>query len=251
MDWKLRHAFVSFTIAIALLVVGCSPDGVASQSTSKPKAEDASQVSLAESGCQQIDELPKLEGKATVVLEVKGKPIKIEVDGTNAPMTAGNFVDLVERGIYNGLAFHRVVRDPKPFVVQGGDPQGKDPDFPLARLGTGGFVDPETGQRRYICLEIKPEGAETPIYSQTFQMAGIGKAPQLQHSRGAVAMARSQAPDSASSQFYITLAAQPFLDGNYAVFGYVTEGMDVVDEIEQGDRIESATVIDGLENLKN
>lgn len=251
MDLKLRHAFVSVAMAIALLLAGCSPDGIASQSSPKSKAENATEVSLAEPKCAQMDKLPQLEGKATVVLEVKGKTIKIEVDGTNAPITAGNFVDLVERGIYNGLAFHRVVREPQPFVVQAGDPQSKDPNFPVARLGTGGFVDPETGQSRYICLEITPEGAETPIYSQTFQRAGISKAPELQHSRGAVAMARSQAPDSASSQFYITLAAQPFLNGNYAVFGYVTEGMDVVDEIEQGDRIESATVIEGLENLKN
>ena len=251
MDRKLRHVFVSVAMAIALLLAGCSTDGVASQSSPKSKAQKAPEVSLAEPRCEQMDELPQLEGKATVVLEVKGKTIKIEVDGTNAPITAGNFVDLVKRGTYNGLAFHRVVRDPQPFVVQGGDPQGKDPDFPLARLGTGGFIDPETGQRRYICLEIKPQGAQNPIYSQTFQRAGISKAPQLQHSRGAVAMARSQAPDSASSQFYITLADQPFLNGSYAVFGYVKEGMDVVDEIEQGDRIESATVIEGLENLKN
>jgi peptidyl-prolyl cis-trans isomerase B (cyclophilin B) len=63
-------------------------------------------------------------------------------------------------------------------------------------------------------------------------------------------MARSQAPDSASSQFYITLADLPFLDGNYAVFGYVTQGMEVVDTIQQGDRIESARVVKGLEQLK-
>ncbi|MEB3313086.1 MAG: peptidylprolyl isomerase, partial [Cyanobacteriota bacterium] len=74
--------------------------------------------------------------------------------------------------------------------------------------------------------------------------------PALNHRRGAIAMARSQAPDSASSQFYITLADLPFLDGNYAVFGYVTQGMEVVDTIQQGDRIESARVVKGLEQLK-
>ena len=70
------------------------------------------------------------------------------------------------------------------------------------------------------------------------------------HSRGAFAMARSQSPDSASSQFYFTLTDVPFLDGSYAVFGYVKQGMDVVDKIEAGDRIEKATVTQGLENFK-
>jgi peptidyl-prolyl cis-trans isomerase B (cyclophilin B) len=185
-----------------------------------------------------------------VVLKVKGSSIKIEVNGTDAPITAGNFVDLVQRGVYSGLVFHRVVREPQPFVVQGGDPQGKDPNFPAQRLGTGGFIDPETSQERYIPLEIKPKGAEAPIYSKTLKTAGISVAPVLRHTRGAVAMARSSMPDSASSQFYIALAELQFLDGDYAVFGYVTEGMDVVDKIQQGDRIESAEVTQGIENLK-
>jgi peptidyl-prolyl cis-trans isomerase B (cyclophilin B) len=181
---------------------------------------------------------------------VKGSTITIEVDGDNAPVTAGNFVDLVNQGVYDGLLFHRVVREPQPFVVQGGDPQSKDPNFPTDLLGTGGFVDPATSEPRYIPLEIKPEGAQTPIYSQTLEEAGVTQPPVLQHTRGAVAMARSQFPDSASSQFYFALADLSFLDGSYAVFGYVTEGMDVVDQIQQGDRIESATVTAGLENLQ-
>jgi peptidyl-prolyl cis-trans isomerase B (cyclophilin B) len=78
----------------------------------------------------------------------------------------------------------------------------------------------------------------------------MNKTPELEHTRGAVAMARSQFPDSASSQFYFTLADLSFLDGNYAVFGYVTSGMEVVDQIQQGDKIESAKVTAGLENLK-
>jgi peptidyl-prolyl cis-trans isomerase B (cyclophilin B) len=194
--------------------------------------------------------LPRLEGKATVVITVNGAPITIEVDGTNAPITSGNFVDLVQKGVYDGLVFHRVVRQPQPFVVQGGDPQGKDPKFPASRLGTGGFVDPETGKERRIPLEIKPQGSEEPIYSKTLQMAGVTIPPVLQHKQGALAMARSQMPDSASSQFYFALDELSFLDGNYAVFGYVTQGFDVVNNIQQGDRIESAQVIQGGENLK-
>lgn len=207
-------------------------------------------MSVAQVTNPQIDQLPKLEGKATVVLTVKDSPITIEVDGTNAPITAGNFVDLVKRGFYDDLVFHRVVREPKPFVVQGGDPQGKDPNVPVERLGTGSFIDPKTEQPRYIPLEIKPKDAEAPVYSKTFDQAGISAPPQLQHTRGAVAMARSSMPDSASSQFYIALAELPFLDGDYAVFGYVKNGMAVVDTIQVGDRIESAEVTQGLDNLK-
>lgn len=183
-------------------------------------------------------------------LVVKGSPITIQVDGTNAPVTAGNFVDLVNRGVYNGLAFHRVVREPQPFVVQGGDPQGKDPNFPVDRLGTGSFIEPATSSPRYIPLEIKPSGADQPIYSKTLETAGITDPPQLRHTRGAVAMARSSLPDSASSQFYIALSDLSFLDGSYAVFGYVTSGMNVVEQIQQGDRITSARVVSGLENLQ-
>lgn len=198
----------------------------------------------------QYSNLPRLEGEAIVELVVKGSPITIVVNGMDAPITAGNFVDLVNRGVYNGLAFHRVIREPQPFVAQGGDPQSKDPNFPASQLGTGSFNDPTTGQPRYIPLEIKPENAGEPIYSKTLESAGITEPPALPHTRGAVAMARSNLPDSASSQFYITLSDLEFLDGNYAVFGYVTEGMDVVDQIQQGDRIDSARVVAGLNNLK-
>jgi peptidyl-prolyl cis-trans isomerase B (cyclophilin B) len=194
--------------------------------------------------------LPRLDGEAIVELVVKGSPIRVLVNGIDAPITAGNFVDLVNRGVYNGLSFHRVVRNPQPFVVQGGDPQSKDPNFPSNQLGTGSFIDPATGQPRYIPLEIQPAEAEQPIYSQTLETAGVSSPPKLRHTRGAVAMARSNVPDSASSQFYIALADLNFLDGSYAVFGYVTEGMNVVDQIQQGDRIDTARVISGLNNLK-
>lgn len=202
---------------------------------------------------QNTMNLPRLEGKATVVMKVNGKPITIEVDGDNAPLTAGNFVDLVQKGIYNGLVFHRVVKEPQPFVVQGGDPQGKNPNFPASALGTGGYNDPQTNKQRYIPLEIRPEYDETKedvVIPDIVYGATITQAPQLKHEYGVIAMARSQSPDSASSQFYFTLADLPFLDGSYAVFGKVTEGMDIVNTIKQGDRIDSAEVISGAENLK-
>ncbi|BAY26605.1 protein kinase [Calothrix sp. NIES-2100] len=193
-----------------------------------------------------IENLPRLEGKATVVMTVKGSPITIEVDGLNAPITAGNFVDLVQRGVYDGLSFHRVVRDPQPFVAQGGDPQSKDPRTPDSRVGNGGYIDEKTGTERFIPLEIKPKGSDAPIYGKT-----LIDTPVLNHKQGAVAMARGQQPDSGSSQFYFALADLGFLDGNYAVFGYVIKGFDVVNKIKQGDRIDSAKVTKGAENLKN
>lgn len=182
-----------------------------------------------------------LPGKATVIQVINGQPVVIEVDGTNAPITAGNFVDLVERGVYDGVMFHRVVRQPDPFVVQGGDPRSRDTSIPASALGTGNFIDPDTNQGRFIPLEIKPQGAAQPVYNQV-----VTQTPQLRHTRGAVAMARSNALNSASSQFYFALDALPFLDGNYAVFGNVTQGFETVNAVQQGDRISSAKVIQGI-----
>ena len=182
-----------------------------------------------------------LTGKVTVVQVINGQPVTIEVDGTNAPITGGNFVDLVERGIYDGVMFHRVVRQPDPFVVQGGDPRSKDTTIPASQLGTGNFIDPDTNQARFIPLEIKPQGAAQPVYNQV-----VTQTPQLQHTRGAVAMARSSALNSASSQFYFALDALPFLDGKYAVFGKVIQGFETVNAVQQGDRISTAKVVQGI-----
>ncbi len=251
---KIPNLFFAFAIVTALTLGGCAGNTQGSSSTdTNPTVTEAAQkttdkettdstqaVSVADNASESfpgMKDLPRLEGKATVVMTVGGSPITIELDGDNAPITAGNFVDLVQRGVYDGLVFHRVVRSPEPFVVQGGDPKGN---------GTGGFIDEKTKTERRIPLEIKPKGAEQPVYSKT-----ITQAPVLQHKRGVVAMARSQMPDSASSQFYFTLADLAFLDGNYAVFGTVTDGMEVVDKIQQGDIIDSAKVTAGADNLKN
>lgn len=250
MHLKIRHWLVLSLIIGGLMLGGCSPDQPASSSSPTSSATQTTSVTPTQASSPQMKDLPVLEGKATVVMTVNGAPITIAVDGTNAPITAGNFVDLVNRGVYDGLVFHRVVRQPQPFVVQGGDPQSKDPKS-RQPLGTGGFIDPKTGSERRIPLEIKPQGAATPTYGTTLESAGGSGSPELKHTRGAVAMARSQSPDSASSQFYFALADLPFLDGSYAVFGTVTDGMDVVDKIQQGDRIESAKVTQGLESLKN
>lgn len=229
-----------------IMSVGCTSLPGANETTTTTPTSTASPTSVQ----AQSNQLPRLDGAATVVMEVKGSPITMEINGKDAPFSAGNFVDLVNRGVYDGLMFHRVVREPQPFVVQAGDPKSKDPSVPAEQLGEGGFIDPATSQPRTVPLEIKPEGAQQPVYHQTLKTANITQGPVLKHTRGAVAMARSPVPDSASSQFYIALADLGFLDGDYAVFGKVTQGMDVVDTIQQGDRIQSARVTKGLENLK-
>ncbi len=233
-------------LVVALFIVGCTAEV---NDSSDPVATSTDAAPAAVASTPMPSGLAKLEGKATVEFVVNGERVVVEVDGTQAPITAGNFVDLVERGVYDGTVFHRVVREPQPFVVQGGDPQSTDPSVPVQQLGTGGFIDPDTQEKRLIPLEITPEGADQPLYSQTFEAAGQTVKPALLHTHGAVAMARSQFPDSASAQFYFALADLPFLDGSYAVFGYVTEGLDVVDAIQQGDVIESATVTEGLDLL--
>jgi len=243
----LKRWLVIAVVTSAILVGGCFPQTSAPSSASPSPTESASPTPIASTASTNV---PALNGKATVEMVVKGETVTMEIDGTNAPITAGNFIDLVQRGVYNGLVFHRVVRDPQPFVVQGGDPQSKDTNFPAERLGTGSFIDPATSKPRYVPLEIKPQGADKPLYHQTFEAAGVTTKPKLQHTRGAVAMARSSLPDSASSQFYIALTDLSFLDGNYAVFGYVTQGMETVDKIQQGDRIESIRVVKGAESLK-
>jgi len=218
----MRRSFLWSLLLIPLLI-SCSPS---------PRAEVSRGCADAQAAC--------LQGKAIVQMSTSRGDLTIEVDGDAAPLTAGNFVDLVNRGVYDGTMFHRVVKEPVPFVVQGGDPQSSDRSIPLTKLGTGSFVDPETGQARLIPLEIRVRGEESPRYSRISANPAELDRLVLTHERGSVAMARSQAPDSASAQFYVSLRSLPELDGRYAVFGRVIEGLDVIDEIEQGDRIISA-----------
>lgn len=188
---------------------------------------------------------PCLQGTALISLETSRGPVQITVDGKDAPLTAGNFVDLVKRGVYNGTAFHRVVREPLPFVVQGGDPSSADPKVPASSYGMGSFIDPATSEARLIPLELKLGKSGELRYGEPITAAAQSRDLALTHQRGAVAMARSNDPNSASAQFYVALEALPELDGRYAVFGRVTSGMDVIDRIQQGDRIVKASVLQG------
>ena len=220
----MRRSFFWSLLLIPLLI-SCS---------ASPRAEVSRGCADAQAAC--------LQGKAIVQMSTSRGDITIEVDGDAAPLTAGNFVDLVNRGVYDGTMFHRVVKEPVPFVVQGGDPQSSDRSVPLTKLGTGSFVDSSSGQARLIPLEVLFQGEETPRYSRVSSNPAELERLVLNHERGSVAMARSQAPDSASAQFYVALRPLPELDGRYAVFGRVIKGLDVVDQIEQGDRINSASL---------
>jgi len=151
------------------------------------------------------------KAKGAVITLQKGGEIQIEFFPDDAPKTVENFVKLANQGFYDGQLFHRV--DPG-FVVQTGDPQSKTLKPGDPKLGTGG-----------------------PGYTIK---AEFNKRP---HERGVIAMARTQDPDSAGSQFYITLAPANFLDGKYTVFGKVVSGMNAVDSIKVGDRIASIKIV--------
>ena len=134
-----------------------------------------------------------------VVIEMEnGKKIKLELYPETAPITVKNFEKLVSEGFYDGLIFHRVING---FMIQGGDPEG---------TGMGGSKE-----------KIKGEFASNGVKND------------LKHTRGVISMARSMMKDSASRQFFIMHQDAPHLDGDYAAFGKVVEGMDVVDEIAE------------------
>lgn len=188
------------------------------------------------------EDLPQISSPATVLMVINNQLVTIEVDGVNAPITGGNFVDLVERNFYDGVRFHRVENQPQFSLVQAGDPFSRDPDIPLEILGTGNFVDPITNEPRFIPLEIKPLGLGQPIiYNQI-----VTPPVQLPNVTGALGMARANALDSASSQFYIPLNDLPTLDGNFAIFGNVIDGLEVIQELELGDSITAARVTAGI-----
>lgn len=138
----------------------------------------------------------------SATMETNKGTIEIAFYDKEASVTTANFIGLAKEGFYDGLTFHRYESG---FVIQGGDPNGD---------GTG-------GSGKHIPLETSP---------------------RLRHDPGVIAMARSADPDSASSQFYFTLAPAPFLDGKYAVFGKVTSGMGVVESLRVGDKIIKVTV---------
>jgi peptidylprolyl isomerase len=193
------------------------------------------------------DNLPRLLGRATVELRTNKGTLVAVADGYNAPLTAGAFVDLVRRGFYDGLPFNRAEDF---YVLQTGDPQGP----------AEGFLDPATKTERRVPLEIRIPGEPVPYYNQTFEDLGLFKAePVLPfNAKGTLGWAHSDnALDDGSSQFFLFLsepeltpAGLNLIDGRYAAFGYVVDGLEVLDELTADDKIISAKVIEGADNLQ-
>ena len=180
---------------------------------------------------------PCLKGKAVVQIMTNRGTIYLELDGDAAPVTAGNFLDLVNKGVYEKTVFHRVIKIPSPFVVKGGDPLSKDLNTSKINYGQGNFIDPTNGEVRFIPLEIKLTSEDVPRYNQIITNTRQLSELVLSHQRGSFAMARSQTLGSGSAQFYIALKPLPQLDGRYSVFGKIIEGFDVLDNLIEGDII--------------
>ncbi|CAH9090695.1 unnamed protein product [Cuscuta europaea] len=225
---------------------------------------------------EEYQNRPLLKGRATVDMKVKVKDnpnleeciFRIVLDGYNAPVTSGNFVDLVERHFYDGMEIQRA----DGFVVQTGDPEGP----------AEGFIDPSTEKTRTVPLEIMVIGEKMPFYGSTleekpsirkqlsvffspfsriFQELGLFKAQTRLpfNAFGTMAMARDEFENnSGSSQVFwllkeseLTPSNANILDGRYAVFGYVIKNEDLLADLKVGDVIESMQVVSGLDNLVN
>ncbi|XP_059638759.1 peptidyl-prolyl cis-trans isomerase, chloroplastic [Cornus florida] len=204
---------------------------------------------------EEYRSMPLLKGRATVDMKVKVKDnpnldecvFRIVLDGYNAPVTSGNFLDLVQRHFYDGMEIQRA----DGFVVQTGDPEGP----------AEGFIDPSTEKTRTIPLEIMVDGEKAPFYGETLEELGLYKAQTKLpfNAFGTMAMARDEFEDnSGSSQIFwllkeseLTPSNANILDGRYAVFGYVTQNEDFLADLKVGDVIESIQVVSGLDNLVN
>ncbi len=205
-------------VAAAFMMQGCSSDEAAPTATETP-AEEAVTAPIEESAEPTTPEEDPLytptykpNGNEIAVINTDKGVIKFEFYPDDAPNHVAAFIELTQKGFYDGTKFHRV--EPG-FVVQGGDPLSKTDD---PRVGTG-------GPGYHLAAEFNSR----------------------QHLDGTVSMARATDPDSAGSQFYICLGPQPFLDGQYTVFGQVIEGMDVVRAISVGDVMNSVTIENAAE----
>lgn len=192
-----RFTVILIAVALLLCMAGCGNSKTAA--TSSPQAAPSTAPAAAESAspAEAEDAAPAAGEKIYADIAVRDYgTITVELDRDAAPVTVDNFVKLAQSGFYDGLTFHRIMYG---FMMQGGDPTG---------TGTGGSQEKIKG-------EFSANGWDNP----------------LSHTAGAISMARSSDFNSASSQFFIVHMDSTFLDGQYAAFGYVTEGMDIVDSI--------------------
>ena len=202
---KLTMLFL-FMFLLSMAVVGCGSGEKDAAPAENQKTEDAELETAQDAepetaqdaepdAADSSEEL--LTGLHHVEVEVADYgTIALELDADTAPLTVTNFISLASEGFYDGLTFHRIISG---FMIQGGDPLGN---------GTG--------------------GSDTEI---TGEFASNGIENDISHVRGVISMARSMSPDSASSQFFIVHEDSTFLDGEYAAFGHVTEGIEIVDQI--------------------
>ena len=189
---KLTALFLSVAMCGTLLA-GCGSSK--SDEAQAPDMNETTAEETTDASSEKDTEL--LTGLHRVTIDVKDYgTISLELDADTAPISVTNFINLAKDGFYDGLTFHRIISG---FMIQGGDPKGN---------GTGGSDQTIKG-------EFSENGVENDI----------------SHVRGTISMARANDPDSASSQFFIVHEDSTFLDGQYAAFGHVTDGMDVVDAI--------------------
>lgn len=183
-------------IYMILLILSLSLVGLAGCNKEETKKDDVKSTNEEKEGETNFNPV-NFEGTHQIEIEIENYgTIRVDLDENNAPITVKNFIKLVEDGFYDGLTFHRIISG---FMMQGGDPTG---------TGMGGSDE-----------TIKGEFAQNGVDNK------------LSHTRGAISMARSNDVNSARSQFFIVHEDSTFLDGSYAAFGYVTDGMDVVDKI--------------------
>ena len=197
---KERVLLVIAACAIACILLGTVISLVLERRQKQPVTSNSTAESAANAGADSVklavsaDEINTTH-YADISIQDYGT-VTVALDETAAPATVQNFIKLAEEGFYDGLTFHRIIDG---FMMQGGDPNGN---------GTGGSDQTIKG-------EFSENGFDNPI----------------SHTRGAISMARSNNLNSASSQFFIVQQDSTFLDGQYAAFGFVTEGMDIVDRI--------------------
>lgn len=216
-----------FILIAALLVTLLGVTGCGSQSGTASKSASSETSSTQATNSQGVPlYTPKYapNGHEVAVFTTSEGTITVQLFGTDAPISVGNFVELTRKGFYDNTKFHRYVPG---FVVQGGDPQTQDlsSDEVSASVANNGPVPLGTGNPGYV---IKGE----------FDMS----VNPNKHLVGSLGMARSNDPDSAGSQFYFCLSEIPSLDGSYTIFGKITEGLDVMKKLRVGSVIEKVEI---------
>ena len=195
----------------------------------------------------EYDQLPRLLGRANVEIKTSKGKMNAIIDGYNAPLTAGAFIDLSLKGFYDGLPINRAEEF---FILQTGDPQGE----------SIGYIDPDNNELRKVPLEIRTPNEKETLYGQTFEEVGLyTETPVLPFATlGTLGWAHSDSDlNDGSSQFFFFLyeaelnpAGRNLIDGRNAAFGYVIEGSEILNKLGVDDKIIEIKVLNGSENLK-